>query len=183
MKHIKLYEDFLVTEKAYQLTGSYGAKGIAGKVAFAFKKQVERVQYDGNVKSTLDDLNTVWLKWANNEGAKIIETEVMKQIKDKDAVIYVTSTLGNYKWIADEVNGVNGPERTELLARFPGDFVINVGFADDVDANKFSRKLGGMTNTALVSSTDTEILGSFDASVGYNNVEIRGSLFLTIDAK
>ena len=183
MKHIKLYEDFLVTEKAYQLTGSYGAKGIVGKVAFAFKKQVERVQYDGNVEATLNDLNKVWSKWANTDGAKIIETEVLKQIKDKNDIVYLVASLGGYEWMADEVNGVNRPERAELLARFPGDFVINIGFADEVDANKFSRKLGGMTNTALVSNTDTEILGSFDASVGYNNVEIRGSLFLTIDTK
>ena len=38
MKHIKLYEEF-VNEKAYQMTGSYGAKGIAGKLLFAFKKE------------------------------------------------------------------------------------------------------------------------------------------------
>ena len=183
MKHIKLYEDFLVTEKAYQLTGLYGAKGIAGKVAFAFKKQVERTQYDGNVESTINDLNHVWSKWANKDGVKIIETEIMKQIKDKEAVVYVTATLGNYEWIADDVNGINSPTNPNLLARFPGDFVINIGFADDVDASKFSRKLGGNLNTALVSSADTEIIGSFDASVGYNNIEIRESLFLTIDSK
>jgi hypothetical protein len=183
MKHIKLYEDFLITEKAYQLTGSYGAKGIIGKVAFAFKKEVERTQYDGNVKSTLDDLNDVWSIWANKDGSKIIEAEVMKQVKNKESIVYIMATLNNYKWIADKVNGVNSPERAELLSRFPGDFVINVGFVDDVNANKYSKKLGGMANTALASSADTEVLGRFDASVGYNNVEIRGSLFLTIDAK
>ena len=41
MKHIKLFEQF-VNEKAYQMTGMYGAKGIVGKVLFAFKKEVEK---------------------------------------------------------------------------------------------------------------------------------------------
>jgi hypothetical protein len=183
MKYIKLYEDFLVTEKAYQLTGAYGAKGIAGKVAFAFKKEVERVQYDGNVEATLNDINKVWSKWANTEGAKIIEAEVMKQVKDKEAIVYLTATLGGYSWVADEVNGVNNPGRTELLVRIPGDFVINVGFADDVDANKFSRKIGGDLNTALNTSNATEIIGNFDVEVGLNNLEIRSALYLSIDAK
>lgn len=183
MKHIKLYEDFLVTEKAYQLTGSFGAKGIAGKVAFAFKKEVERVQYDGNAEATLNDINKAWSKWADNVGAKIIETEVLKQVKDKESIVYLIATLGGYEWVADEVNGINSPERSELLTRFPMDFVINIGFADDVDANKYSRKLGGMANTALTTNIDTEIIGSFDAEIGPNNIEIRSSLFLTIDAK
>ena len=185
-----IYESFAefvklidVNEKAYQLTRSFGAKGIAGKVAFAFKKEVERVQYDGNVEATLEDLNKVWLKWANSIGAKIIETEVMKQVKDAEAVVYVTATLGGYEWVVDEVNGVNRPGKTELLVRIPGDFVINIGFADDVDANKFSRKLGGDLNVALNSSNDTEVIGNFDAEVGNNNLEIRSALFLLIDAK
>ena len=38
MKHVQLFEQF-INEKAYQLTGIYGAKGIVGKVAFAFKKR------------------------------------------------------------------------------------------------------------------------------------------------
>ena len=107
----------------------------------------------------------------------------MKQLKDKEAVVYITATLGNYEWVADEANGVNNPANSELLVRIPSDFVINIGFADDVDSSKYARKLGGDTNTALVSSKDTEIIGSFDASIGYNNVEIRSALFLTIDAK
>lgn len=182
MKHIKLFEQF-VNEKAYQLSGVYGAKGIAGKVLFAFKKEVERVKYEGDPEETLKDINKAWLKWADTTGAKIIETEVMKQVKDKEAVVYVTSTLGGYEWTADTVNGINNPTRPELLVRFPGDFVINVGFADDVDADRFSRKLGGMLNNALYSSFDTEVVGNFDAEVAYNNIEIRSGLFLTIDAK
>jgi hypothetical protein len=183
MKHIKLYEDF-VNEKAYQMTGSYGAKGIAGKLLFAFKKEIERVQYDGNVESTLEDINKAWSKWADSTGAKIVEAEVTKQVKDKESIVYLIATLGGYKWVADEVNGINAPGRSELLVRFPGDFVINIGFADDVDGNKFTRKLGGNLNTAIVNtSIDNAIIGNFDAEVAYNNVEIRASLLLTIDAK
>ena len=183
MKHIKIYEDFLVTEKAYQLTGAFAAKGIAAKVAFAFKKEVERVQYDGNVEATLADINKVWSKWADTTGAKIIETEVSKQVKDKEAIVYLIATLGGYEWVMDEVNGINSPEKAELLVRFPGDFIINAGFADDVDGDKFSRKLGGMTNPAITTNIDTAIIGSYDANVGPNNVEMRSALLLTIDAK
>lgn len=185
MKTKFVYESFqeFINEKAYQLSGIYGAKGIAGKVLFAFKKEVERVKYEGDAEETLKDINKAWLKWADTAGAKIIEAEVMKQVKDKEAIVYVTSTLGGYEWTTDTVNGVNNPTRPELLVRFPGDFVINVGFADDVDGDKFSRKLGGMLNNALYSSTDTEVVGNFDAEVAYNNIEIRSGLFLTIDAK
>jgi hypothetical protein len=183
MKHIKLYEEF-VNEKAYQMTGSYGAKGIAGKLLFAFKKEVERVQYDGNVESTLEDINKAWSKWADSTGAKIVEAEVIKQVKDKESIVYLIATLGGYKWVADEVNGINAPGKPELLVRFPGDFVINTGFADDVDGNKFTRKLEGGLNTAIVNTKlDTTIIGDFDPAIGHNNVEIRAALLLTIDAK
>ena len=84
---IILDDGIQVFEKAYQLTGIYGAKGIIGKVAFAFKKEVERVKYEGDADATIDDLNSVWSKWADKDGAKIIEQEVMKQVKDKEAVV------------------------------------------------------------------------------------------------
>ena len=106
MKHIQLFEQF-VNEKVYQMTGSYGAKGIAGKVLFAFKKQIERIKYEGYEAATLEDINKVWSKWADKDGAKIIEQEVLKQIKDKDAVVYITATLAGKEWIADDVNGIN----------------------------------------------------------------------------
>lgn len=173
MKYIKLYEDF-VTEKAYQLSGSYGAKGIAGKVLGAFKKEVVGVKFEGDSKSTLKDINDAWSKWANKDGAKIIIDEVMKQVKDKEALIYITANLEG-SWAEESING------SELMINIPGDFIINVGFADDVDAGKFSRKLGGMQNSAV--STSNSIMGSFDAQVGENNIEIRSGLFLTIDAK
>lgn len=182
MKHIQLFEQF-VNEKVYQMTGSYGAKGIAGKVLFAFKKQIERIKYEGDEAATLEDINKVWSKWADKDGAKIIEQEVLKQIKDKESVVYIMATLAGKEWEADTVNGINSPGRQELLVRYPSDFVINVGFADDVDAGKFSRKLDGMQNSALVTKQDTAVLGQFDAEVFENNVEIRAQLFLTIDIK
>jgi hypothetical protein len=182
MKHIKLYEEF-VNEKAYQMTGTFGAKGIAGKVLFAFKKEVERVKFEGDQEKTLEDINKVWSKWADKDGAKIIEQEVMKQVKDKEAVVYIIATLGATEWIADDINGINSPGRAELLVRYPSDFIINVGFADDVDANRYSRKLDGMQNDALISGAETAVVGDFDSQVGPNNIEIRASLLLTIDAK
>ena len=182
MKHVQLFEQF-INEKAYQMTGSYGAKGIAGKVLFAFKKEVERIKYEnGDVDSTLAELNDVWTKWADKDGAEIIKKEVMKVVKDEEAIVYLVATLSNAKWIADVVNKINVAGRVELFACLNTDFVINVGFADDVDASKFERKLDGMTNTAIGVSITT-ILGDFDIPVGYNNVEIRSRMFLTIDAK
>lgn len=182
MKYIKLYEDF-VTEKAYQMTGMYGAKGIIGKVLFAFKKQVERIKYEGDANATLAEINAIWTKWADKDGAKIIEDLVMKQVKNEEAIVYITATLSNAQWEADTANGLNAPGNSALYIIIAGDFVINVGFADDVDGNKFSRKLDGMTNTAINSGKDTVIVGTYDSHVGGNNVEIRSSTFLTLDAK
>jgi len=183
MKHVKLFEQF-VNEKAYQMTGSFGAKGIAGKVLFAFKKEVERVKFEGDQEKTLEEINKVWSKWADKDGAEIIEQEVMKQVKDKEAVVYIIATLGATEWIADEINGVNAPGRAKLLVRIPSDFVINVGFADDVDSSRYSRKLDGMGNDALITGKETALFGDYDSQVGYfNNIEIRAGLFLTIDAK
>ena len=190
MKHIQLFEEF-INEKAYQLTGIYGAKGIIGKVAFAFKKEVERVKYEGDSDATLEELNDVWTKWADKDGAKIIEQEVMKQVKDKEAVVYITATLSKTLWVVDDVEGINAPGKSELLVRIPSDFVINIGFAPKVDGSKFSRKLDGMMNDALMTGRETEVVGSYDISssfalarlVGRNNIEIRSSVFLLIDAK
>jgi hypothetical protein len=173
MKHIQLFEEF-VTEKVYQMTGSYGAKGIAGKVLFAFKKEIESVKFEGDVNSTLKDINAAWSNWANKVGAKIIIDEVLKQVKDKKALTYITANLDDV-WSKESIKG------SELIINIPGDFIINVGFADDVDAGKFARKLGGMQNIAV--STSNSIMGSFDEQVGENNIEIRSGLNLTIDQK
>lgn len=181
MKHVQLFEQF-INEKAYQLTGIYGAKGIIGKVVFAFKKEVERIKYEGDSDATLEELNDVWTKWADKDGAKIIEQEVIKVVKDKEAIVYITATLSKRPWEADTINQLNRPGSAELFVTIPGDFVINIGFADDVDANKFSKKLGGYTNTPIIVNT-TEVYGTYDKEVGYNNIEIRDGVYLSIDAK
>lgn len=183
-----IYESFAefvenqLNEKAYQMTGMYGAKGILGKVLFAFKKEIEKIKFEGNTDSTLEELNKVWTKWAPKEGAKIIEQEVMKGVKDKESIVYITASLDT-EWEADTINGLNSSGNAQLFVRIPGDFVINVGFAHDADANKFSNKLGGSTNDAIPMKTDLDILGAYDDLVGRNNTEIRGSLILSIDAK
>ena len=182
MKHIKLYEQF-VNEKAYQMTGIYGAKGIIGKVLFAFKKKKEKIQYSGDVDSTLSELNSVWSSWADNEGAKIIEDLVLKQVKDKEAIVYIMATLGGSLWEADTVNRLNSHGGTELYVTIQGDFIINVGFADDIEAIKYSRKLDGMQNFAIVSSRETAVIGAYDGAVGENNIEIRSGFYLSIDQK
>jgi hypothetical protein len=182
MKHIQLFEQF-INEKAYQMTGMYGAKGIAGKVLFAFKKEVEKIKFEGDVQDTLKELNKVWSKWADKEGAKIIADEVMKQVKDEEAIVYIMATLSKQEWVDDQINGLNRPDSRMLFVRIPSDFVINIGFADDVDARKYARKLGGMQNDALVARNETTILGEYESSVGKNNIEIRQSMFLSIDAK
>lgn len=182
MKHVKLFEQF-VNEKVYQMTGIYGAKGILGRVLFAFKKEIERLKYEGNAETTLSDVNKVWSKWADTDGAKIIETEVLKQVRDKESIVYIMATLSNVKWVADTINGLNTSDRNELFITIPGDFVINVGFMDDVDGSKFSRKLDGMMNDAIITGKESVVTGTYDKLVGRNNVEIRGSMFLSIDAK
>jgi hypothetical protein len=182
MKHVKLFEQF-VNEKAYQLTGIYGAKGIAGKVLFAFKKEIERLKYEGDSEMTLDGVNKAWTKWADKDGAKIIETEVLKQVKDKAAIAYITATLGGSSWEADTVNGLNTTNSGELFITIPGDFVINIGFMDDADGSKFARKLDGMMNPALSRGIETDVMGAYDPAVAGNNVEIRSGFYLSIDAK
>lgn len=55
---------------------------------------------------------------------------------------------------------------------------------DDVDAGKYVRKLNGMTNTAVFyNPPHVEIMGAFDAGVGYSSIEIRSSEVMMIDIK
>ena len=178
MKHIKLYEEFL-NEKVYRMTGPYASKGIIGKVMQAFKKEIERVTFEGELKDTLEQVNGAWGDFAK-DATKMILDEVNKAVRDMDQVVYVHVQGLDKAWEPDTINGLNrdgGP----LYIRIPGDFVINVGFMDDVDGNKFKNKLGGMLNTAIAGGTD--IYGAFDAEIGENNVEIRGSEIMQIDQK
>lgn len=178
MKHVQLFEQF-VNEKVYRMTGIYSSKGIVGKVMQAFKKQIERIKFEANAEDTLSEVNAAWEDF-HKDGANIILDEVKKAVKDMDQVVYVhVSGLGK-KWRVDEINNLNrGGD--ELFITIPGDFVINVGFMDDVDGSKFSKKLGGMMNTGIQMGED--IYGTFDSQVGYNNVEIRDAEFMSIDAK
>lgn len=178
MKYVQLYEQF-VNEKAYRLTGIYASKGIIGKVMQAFKKQIERSFYDGDAAATLVDVNKEW-KSFHKDASEIILSEIKKVVKDMGQVVYVHVSGLNRLWEADEINKLNR-EGGPLYITIVGDFVINVGFRDDVDASKFGKKLDGYANTAI--PTGEDIYGQFDSQVGYNNIEIRDSEYIMIDSK
>ena len=178
MKHIKLYEEF-VNEKVYRMTGPYASKGIIGKVMQAFKKEIEGATYEGDAADTLEEVNGAWGDFGK-DAQKMILDEIKKAVKDMNQVVYVHVQGLNLSWEPDTINGLNrdgGP----LYIRIPGDFVINVGFMDDADGSKYSKKLGGMLNTAIAGGED--IYGGYDAEIGENNVEIRGSEIMQIDQK
>jgi hypothetical protein len=182
MKHIQLFEQF-INEKAYQMTGIYGAKGIPGKVLFAFKKEVEKIKFEGDADVVLDQLNSEWTKFVKKSAEDIILRELYHSIKDfKDIVLFVNVNLGD-EWIADTVNRINRPGASELYVSYANDFVINIGFYDDADGSKFAKKVGGMMNTPIRLVGSSDIYGTFDSQVDGNNIEIRASLFLSIDAK
>lgn len=179
MKHIQLFEQF-IEEKAYRLTGMYTSKGIIGKVMQAFKKEIEKIKYEGDAADTLKDVNDAW-KDFHKDGVKIILDEVKKAVKDMEQVVYVHVSGLSGMWEADTINKLNSEGALSLYITIPGDFVINVGFRDDVDGSKFKNKLGGYMNTAI--PTGEDIYGVFDAQIGYNNVELRDSEFINIDQK
>ena len=181
MKHIKLFEQF-VNEKVYRLTGPYAAKGVVGVLMQAFKKEIEKISHEGDPEATLAAVNDIWSKWAPKDGAKIIIDRVTKVIKDKEEIAFITASL-NIVW---ELRTDLGGDGTGDVMRFgfPSDFVINIGFMDDADASWYSRKLDAMTNTPIfISTRDVEIMGAFDAAVGYNNIEIRDGEVMMIDSK
>jgi hypothetical protein len=181
MKRIPTYEQF-VNEKVYRLSGFYSQKGFLGKIFQTFKKQVERVSYEGDVEGTLEDVNKIWDKF-QDDAKKMILAQVEKAVKDMDNVLFVT--MSPSKWIADEVNGLNQDGGKELyISLEDGDFVINVGFMDDVDASKYKRKFDkeAYNNTPMASDEDV-IYGTYDSNVGDNNLELRGGEVMSIDAK
>jgi hypothetical protein len=179
MKHIKVFEQF-INEKAYRLTGAYTSKGIVGKVMQAFKKQIERVKYEGNAEDTLKMINTEWVRFSKT-ATDIILGEIQKVTKSMDEILFVTASL-NSKWESDTINNLNTLEGP-LYVGIPGDFTINIGFMDDANANKYARKLGGITNPPLKNATAVDIYGTFNPAVGGNNVEIRESEIMMVDAK
>ena len=180
MKYIKLYEDF-VTEKAYRMTGPYSAKGLIGAVMQPFKKEIEKITFEGDEAKTLKEVNAAWNKFQKT-AEKIILDQVEKGAKSLDSVVYVTATLGN-QWVADTINKLNREGSSELFITC-GEIVINVGFMDDVDGNKLYKKIDktGMMNSPVSSGKDA-IYGNFDSLVGFNNLEIRGAEYISIDAK
>jgi hypothetical protein len=162
------------------MTGMYTSKGIIGKVMQAFKKQIEKIQLDWIEEAALEEVNDAWEAFYD-AGSKIILDEVKKVVKDMDQVVYVHVSGLNKKWRADDVNGLNSQRSSALYVTVPGDFVINIGFMDDVDGSKFAKKLGGWMNTGIQIGED--IYGKYDSKVGYNNVEIRDTEFIMIDGK
>ena len=97
-------------------------------------------------------------------------------------MLFVNVNLGD-EWITDTVNRLNRPGASELYVSYANDFVINIGFYDDADGSKFAKKVGGMMNTPIRLVGSSDIYGTFDSQVDGNNIEIRTSLFLSIDAK
>ena len=99
-----------------------------------------------------------------------------------DNVAFVT--MSPSKWIADEVNGLNQEGGSSLyISLEDGDFVINVGFMDDVDASKYKRKFDkeAYNNSAIAS--DEDVIYGVMSPVGDNNLELRGGEVMSIDAK
>ena len=181
MKRIPTFEQF-VNEKAYRLSGFYASKGLIGKVMQTFKKQIERTSFEGDREGTLEDINKEWEKFQKT-AQKIVLDQVEKAVKDMDQVLFVT--LDPSTWIVDEVNGLNQDGRTDkVYISLASDFVINVGFMDDVDSSKFKRKLDkeAYNNTPLADPANA-IYGTYDSAVGNNNLEMRDNEIMEIDAK
>jgi len=189
MKNLQTFEEFLneqlLNEKAYQFTGFNGAKGIPGKVQFAFKKIIEHIKLDEDSTKTLVEINKIWQKWADKEGAEIIKDEVLKVIKDESLIYFIIATLSNveFKIEHEESESRNGP--ASITIKIPSDFVINVCLHESgKDAGRFSKKLGGMVNSPLMSKSFTSIMGNgkYDESL-QNNIEIRSVFQLGVDTK
>ncbi len=185
MKRVPTFEQFL-NEKAYRMTGIYAAKGLVGKVMQAFKQEIAKVKYEGDIEGTLEQVNKAWAKF-RKDGEKIIMDQIEKGTGGiKETVLFVTANFDE-EWKADEINHLNTPDGSGDLYIAYGessDFVINVGFFDDFNGKKAVRKIDktGYMNSPLASAKDI-IYGDFDASVGNNNLEIRDAEFISIDEK
>ena len=189
MKHVKLFEAFVASqklnEKAYRMTGLYTSKGLIGKVMQAFKKEIEKIQYEGDVDGTLKEVNKEW-KSFKKDAEKIILDQVEKGAKDMETVLFVTANLSE-EWKADEVNGLNSSDGSgDLYISYAtwNEMIINVGFMDDANGNKLGRKIDktGMMNSPVASKEDV-IYGEYDRQVGNNNLELRDAEYIQIDAK
>jgi len=180
MKRLPTFEQFL-NEKAYRLSGYYSQKGFLGKIFQAFKKQIEKVQYEGDGAATIEEINKIWDKF-QDDAKKMILDQVEKAVKDMDNVLYVTADFS--KWTIDEINGLNQDGGSDLyISLFDGDMVINVGFMDDVDAGKFKRKFDKESYQNSAIAADDDVIYGNLSPVGDNNLELRGGEVMQIDAK
>ena len=180
MKTIPTFEQFL-NEKAYRLTGMYASKGLIGRVMQAFKKEIEKIQYEGDAAGTLIEVNKAWKKFQKT-AEKIIMDQVEKGAKSLDSVLYVTANFSD-EWIADEINGLNSDDGSGALYIAYNEMVINVGFNEDVIGRKLFKKIDktGMMNSPIASSKDA-IYGDYDPAAGENNLEIRDAEYIQINA-
>ena len=180
MKRIPTFEQF-VNEKAYRLSGYYSAKGLIGKIMQTFKKQIERVQYEGDAEGVIEELNKEWEKHQDT-AKKLVLDQVEKAVKNMDQVLFVT--LEPSHWIVDDVNGLNVEGSSSLYVRLQHELIINVGFMDDADSSKFKRRFDkeAYNNTPLADE-DSVIYGNFDPGVGDNNLELRSNEIMQIDAR
>ena len=72
MKRIPTFEQFL-NEKVYRLSGYYSQKGFLGKIMQAFKKQVEKVSYEGDVEGTVEEVHKAWEKFQDTAKKMILD--------------------------------------------------------------------------------------------------------------
>jgi hypothetical protein len=179
MKTIPTFEQFL-NEKAYRLTGIYASKGLIGRVMQAFKKEIEKIQYEGDATGTLIEVNKAWKKFQKT-AEKIIMDQVEKGAKSLDSVLYVTANFSD-EWIADEINGLNSDDGSGPLYIAYNEMVINVGFNNDVNGRKLFKKIDktGMMNSPMASSEDA-IYGDYDPAAGENNLEIRDTELMNLN--
>tara|TARA_B110000285_G_C15130997_1_gene623578 strand:+ start:2497 stop:3051 length:555 start_codon:yes stop_codon:yes gene_type:complete len=184
MKNINTFNQF-VNEKAYRMTGVYASKGLIGKVMQAFKQEIAKVKYEGDVPGTLIEVNKEWKKF-QKDAEKIILDGVEKGAGDMNSVLFITANLGE-EWKADEINGLNNADGSgDLYISYAAwnEMVINVGFMDDANGKKLGRKIDktGMMNAPVANKKDV-IYGDYDTQVGNNNLELRDSEYISIDAK
>ena len=160
------------------------ADGIIGEVMLAFVKKIEGIRFDGDAKYTSNLLDKEWDKFSNT-AHKIILAEVKKSVKSMDDVLFVSVNITSMGWTPDTINGLNRPygrhkPASDTLSISSGQLVINVGFIDNVDANKYAKRLGGIIAPPYTYDI-VDIYGTFDESAGNNNIKIQDGEMLRID--
>jgi len=168
---MKSFQEIL-NEKVYRLSHELGTKTpIASKILQAFKKNIEKYQsVDKN--TDIKFLDKEWKKF-ENEATKIIMDNIKKAFGNdfKDGVIAVTSVLGKAKW----------QNKNDSIYSLSNDFVININVSDDVNAQKYAKKLKGWINSPITSSASLIYGQKLDSKL--QNIEINDSLILSIDSK